>query len=94
MLGEVWLVALGSLIPTAIALFAGKAMAGKGATFPVLTGEKLVFFLSTWLLVSAVAVATYVLTGMTAMDEGTQTTVAGFLVPMFAGAGFVKHRLK
>ncbi|QPC33164.1 hypothetical protein IS481_08490 [Caldimonas thermodepolymerans] len=94
MLREVWLIALGSLVPCIVALLAGKFLAGKGAIFPVLAGEKLVFFLSTWVFVSAVAVSAYVMASILGMDEETQTTVAGFLVPMFAGAVFVKHRLK
>ncbi|WP_132962833.1 hypothetical protein [Tepidimonas ignava] len=90
---EIWQIALGSLVPTLIALIAGKALAGKGAIFPVLPAEKLTFFALTWLFVSAVAVGTYLLTSMLGLDEANQTTIAGFLVPMFAGAVFVRNRL-
>jgi hypothetical protein len=94
MLYAIWLVALGSLVPTLIALLAGKALAGSGAIFPVLPGVKILFFATTWIFVSAVAIGAYLVVGLTSLDEGTQTTIAGFLMPMITGAIYVRNRLK
>lgn len=93
MLYGIWTIAIGALIPTALALLIGKAWAGGGKVFPVLPGEKLVFFLTAWLFSSAVAVCTYILMQTIGLDEAVQNSVAGFLVPMIAGALFVKLRL-
>lgn len=93
MIHEIWLISLGAVLPTAIALFAGKSLAARGAIFPVLATEKAFFFLATWFFVSLVSVLTYVITEMMGLDKGTQHTVAGFFVPVIAGAVFVRIRL-
>lgn len=88
-----WLVSLGAFFTTLVALVAGKVLAGKGKIFPVLPFDKLIFAGKAWFFVTSVSVVTYVATETVGLDESTQTTLAGFLVPVIAGALFVKNRL-
>lgn len=94
MLHEIWMVALGSILPAIIGLLVGKALAGQGKIWPVLPMDKLIFFTTTWVFTTAVAVVSYMLLGATGLDSVAVDSLAGFLAPMVAGVLFVKSRLQ